>query len=353
MRKRHAGKDQGIKREIRNKDLKMPENCKFFIDINANKVSLSKLLRDELLKDTRKTTEGLVVSGGYNGEAASSMNGKMHHLFSSQEEVDSRMILHALEAKAKGYDQTIISSSDTDVLLLLIAFQPSMSKEVWMKAGTSKCRCYIPVHKPECPDEIRDSLFGFHAITGCYTTSQFAGISNKSAWKIFCEVPNLLSQFGDGHTMTSQIFEKAEEFVCKLYSPNGNIKEIHQLRCSHFRRCRKNPENIPPTQDALRQHLLRAHYQALMWKKANIANPDIPSLLTCGWHLRENKLMPILMTKEQIKAEFVTIVTCACTLKGHLCQTTQCKCKKNGLRCTSPCRCIDWCRNPYNELESD
>ena len=91
-------------------------------------MSLSKLLRDELLKNTRKPTEELDVSGGYNGEAASSKNGKMHHLFSSQEHADPSMILHALEAKAKGYDRIIISSSDTDVLLLLIIFQPLMSK---------------------------------------------------------------------------------------------------------------------------------------------------------------------------------------------------------------------------------
>ena len=86
VRKRCAGKDWGIRCEMRNKDLKMPENWKSFIDINDNKVLLSKLLRDELLKDKRKPTEELVVSGGYNGEAATSMNGKMHHLFSSQEE---------------------------------------------------------------------------------------------------------------------------------------------------------------------------------------------------------------------------------------------------------------------------
>ena len=131
VRKRRTGKDRGIRCEIRNKDLKMPENWKSFIDINGNKVSLSKLLRDELLKDTRKPTEELIVSDRYNGEAASSMNGKMHHLFSFQEEADSRMILHALEAKAKGYDRIIISSSDTDVLLLLIAFHKLAFEALW------------------------------------------------------------------------------------------------------------------------------------------------------------------------------------------------------------------------------
>ena len=352
-RKRRAGKNRGIKCEISNKDLKLPENWKSFIDVKENKVSLSKFLKNELLKLAHNGTEELVVSGGHNGEAVSSKDGKMPHLCSLQEEADSRMILHALEATVKGYDRIIINSSDTDVLLLLIVFHPLMSKEVWMKAGTSQYRRYIPVHKLECPDEIRDSLLAFHAITGCDTTSQFAGISKKSAWKVFCQVPNLLSQFGNDHIPNQQVLEKAEEFVCKLYNPSGNIKEIHQLRCSHFRMGKKNPENIPPTQDALHQHLLRAHYQAFLWKNANIANLDIPSPTTSGWHLKEGKLIPILMTKEPITAECVNIVTCACTSKGRLCQTTQCKCKKNALRCTSACRCIDWCRNPNNEAESD
>jgi len=44
------------------------------------------------------------------------------------------MVLHACEAKAKGYKRTVVISSDTDVLVLLIAFYPQLSAEVWMKA---------------------------------------------------------------------------------------------------------------------------------------------------------------------------------------------------------------------------
>ena len=43
----------------------MPENWKSFIDINDDKVSLSKLLRDELLKNTCKPTEELAVSENF------------------------------------------------------------------------------------------------------------------------------------------------------------------------------------------------------------------------------------------------------------------------------------------------
>jgi len=42
------------------------------------------------------------------------------------------MVLHACEAKAKVYKRTVVISSDTDVLVLLIAFYPQLSTEVWI-----------------------------------------------------------------------------------------------------------------------------------------------------------------------------------------------------------------------------
>ena len=58
---------------------------------------------------------------------------------------------------------SLSKSSDTDVLLLLIAFYPRLSKEVWMKAGTSKTCHYIAVHDVQYQDEVRDTLLAFHA----------------------------------------------------------------------------------------------------------------------------------------------------------------------------------------------
>lgn len=352
-RKRRVGKGHGIRCEITNRDLKLPEQWKSFMDVNDNKVALTKLLKDELLAYQHEATQELVVSGGNNGMAASSTGRNMEHLCSSQEEADTRMILHALEAKARGYERIIITSSDTDVLLLLMAFQPQLPEEVWMKSGTSKYRRYIAGHKIDCPDDVRDSLLAFHAITGCDSTSQLAGISKKAAWKIFCEVPHLLSQLGVAHVPSDEVCEKAEEFVCRLYNPKGNAKKIQALRCSQFRKVGKKPENMPPTEDALHQHILRAHHQALVWRNANVPNPGIPNPTTSGWYLEDSQLMPRLMTKEGLTAECVKIATCACISKCRPCLTGRCKCKKNGLRCTLACKCADLCRNPLNDSDSD
>ena len=69
----------------------------------------------------------------------------------------------------------------------------------------------MAVHKVDCPDERRDIILAFHAITGCDSTSQFAGISEKAAWKIFCSVPHLLSLLGIAHSPNAQVMSKAKE----------------------------------------------------------------------------------------------------------------------------------------------
>ena len=39
----------------------------------------------------------------------------------------------------------------------------------------------IRIHDIRLDGDIRQGLLAFHALTGCDTTSQFAGITNKSA----------------------------------------------------------------------------------------------------------------------------------------------------------------------------
>jgi len=82
------------------------------------------------------------------------------------------------------------------------------------------------------------------------------------ALKIFCAVPHLLAELeGTAQTNcspTAQTFSAAEEFVCRLYNPFGDTNDIPSLRCTQFRKGAGKLENLPPTRDALRHHILRA-----------------------------------------------------------------------------------------------
>lgn len=70
------------------------------------------------------------------------------------------------------------------------------------------------------------SLLGFHALTGCDSTSQFAGISKKSAWKIFKEEARLLNGLGKSDQIDSEEEKDIEEFVCKLYQKESIISTV-------------------------------------------------------------------------------------------------------------------------------
>ena len=47
---------------------------------------------------------------------------------------------------------------------------------------------------------------------------------------------------------------------------------------------------LPPCQAALNLHILRANYQAFVWKHAHIAFVELPPIVTSGWTLIDNRL---------------------------------------------------------------
>ena len=106
------------------------------------------------------------------------------HLQATHEEADTRILLHAVDAEAKGYQRLIIQCKDTYVLVLLLVFAHQLSPEVWMKAETAKKPSYIKVHDIKLPNEIINGLLSFHSITGCDTTSQVTGIGKKRNYQV-------------------------------------------------------------------------------------------------------------------------------------------------------------------------
>ena len=54
------------------------------------------------------------------GDCMTSNNVPIQHLRSEQEEADTRMLLHGLDATKRGETSTFIQSQDTDVLVLML-----------------------------------------------------------------------------------------------------------------------------------------------------------------------------------------------------------------------------------------
>ncbi len=106
----------------------------------------------------------------------------------------------------------------------------------------------------------------------------------------------------------------------------------------------------PPTQLALQEAIKRAHFQAMVWKHDEIANPELQSPQSYGWQLHENELYPV-MTSMAPAPDVIHLIKCGCTLTR--CSTNHCQCKKAGLSRTHMCKCSDLDDRCKNVIDSD
>ena len=78
--------------------------------------------------------------------------------------------------------------------------------------------------------------------------------------------------------LAPETFSLIQKFTCQLYSKNTKITKVNDLRYRVF--CAKNGDvesgQLPPCEDTLRQHTLRANYQAAIWRHSLESLPDIP-----------------------------------------------------------------------------
>lgn len=141
-REKRTGKNsRSVRRIVDSRDVPLPCNWKKFLALPENKSNLAEFLSDELIRQAVSFGScELITAGGFTDTdtAKSSIGRDMCKLKASHEEADTRMILHAIDAKQEGYDRLVVLCRDTDVLILLLHFVPHLSEEIWMQAGTAK-----------------------------------------------------------------------------------------------------------------------------------------------------------------------------------------------------------------------
>jgi len=113
------------------------------------------------------------------------------------------------------------------------------------------------------------ALPGFHAFTGCDTTGRFSGKGKNLCWKSFQKVSKAVlwafTNLGQGPQLQNEDFILFQEFVCHLYQPKSKETSVSEVRWNVFKHVQAEAEKLPPTPATLRQHILRAHYQCMIW----------------------------------------------------------------------------------------
>lgn len=176
----------------------------------------------------------------------------------------------------------------------------------------------------------------------------------------------------DSGLLKEEDINSITRFVVLLYDRLSDTDDVNECRRSLFTKKARSVEQIPPTQDALLQHMKRATFQSrsvylymiclysylstsLMllfltnFHKLHFLNriwtsaikKTIPPINACewGWSRSNDGYKPLWTTLQEASKSCYELVKCSCKKKC----TKKCKCKQSGLSCTELCHCGGGC----------
>jgi len=102
----------------------------------------------------------------------------------------------------------------------------------------------------------------------------------KIAWKTWLSFRDVDTVFQEYSNLTAIVipddspdFSLLQRFVVLMYHTTSAAENVNQARRILFTQKNRNIKNVPPTADALLQHLKRAIYQCNIWKNCLTAKP--------------------------------------------------------------------------------
>ena len=355
------GSTNSLEIKINGPSTPVPKQWVKYIANPQNKVNLCHFLTESLCKlgqEKLPLDKKLVIGGGLNDGKEALSIAKDHwetvpSLKSDHEEADTRLMLHAKHA-VQARVRMIVQSPDTDVFILCTSlFQDIGCEELWFRTGVRDRLRYIPVHDVfrTLGDKLCKALPGFHAVTGCDSTSSLSGIGKKRAWDVLTRFQvhqESLSLLGEQSELSQEVTTRCTTFICNLYpSLKKTSTSVDELRYLMFCQRKQKSELLPPTSGSLILHLKRANYQAFVWRNSLVALQELPSPEYHGWAIEDEALKPVLMDKDPAPRGILELTTCNC--KKSACRS-HCSCNINGLSCTEACFCmadVESCRNPH------
>lgn len=116
------------------------------------------------------------------------------------------------------------------------------------------------------------------------------------------------------------------------------MTSVKQLRWWLFKQKQAESERLPPTQSALKQAVMRSHYQTMVWNNDIIVHPEIPSPNGYGWKPDQDGWVPVMSTELPAPQAVLHLVKCGCRTQ---CRSDRCSCHRASLRCADLCLCSD------------
>ena len=239
----------------------LSKNWKNFLRIDANKDGIFRLLATALRESQHPPDKTIISTLGE--DAVSTPVLDLQDLHCTQEESDTRLLYHASHAMQNGLSKIMIHATDTDVIAISIAtFSALQHYELRVASGHGTRRRYIPCHLiARQLEEASKALLFMHVLTEWHSVSlpwhrQKNSLVCVAKYAIshscLCESGSAPSQVTPGD------MEHIERYTVILYQRTSPLSHVNEARKQMFAAGNRRIENIPPTQEALKQHMKRA-----------------------------------------------------------------------------------------------
>ena len=175
------------------------------------------------------------------------------------EEADLRIIPHVQHAIKQGNLRVIVTSNDTDVVVLLIHYYKVFQSinELWIYYGTGEKARYIPIHRLNSVIEeaTASSLLVSHILTGCDVTSKIG--TKTSRYKY---ISNKLSAFTATEVLTDEEIKVTEKCHVQVVDHCDDCKTFDELRYKYYMKKNKSIIELPPTSRIINNHIFWSFY---------------------------------------------------------------------------------------------
>ena len=247
-------------------------------EVNYNITISSKLpCRDAIMKSKANKKALVRVLSTFNLGNNVTMVGREESMY-SHDEADITIIRYLLEAVRNGMNIVRVISNDTDVFVLLIYWvwrlhlTACVQLDRWCGAilNTNESSSVLGAKSPQ--------LFSMHALSGCDTVSCPFGRGKATALKVLksADHSDLYTVFGEQSANHQQLLETGRKFICSLYGVAAGESMASARYALYTKRTRGKAvcvKKLPPTDANLAYHILRAHYQVMLWKAADQQTP--------------------------------------------------------------------------------
>ncbi|MES9880282.1 MAG: hypothetical protein ABW185_05305 [Sedimenticola sp.] len=349
------------KQSIKTYDIVKGHNLKHFDEIlmnNSSKANLLSFLFETWLASGRgdiPPNTRVYLSGGFGNRLKAAVidsNGECDMadderelLTSTHEEADTRVFLHARLAAKLGCTRIVIRASDTDIVVIGLYLCNRLRELGVHELFIQTADYFIPVH--DIANELSQSetnmLPFVHAISGCDTNGYIYGKGKRAFIKAIepdtaTEIASISTHLEtavhiDRQTIDNAIAIATAIFV-RMYT-RGKFENLDSLRSHLYYAGKKTLETLPPTDDALEQHVLRTIYQTAIWVRADQPTPTVIDPFAFGWTTADGVTKPVMMTRGHVPINLTKDTFCRCK---KMC-TRNCSCNKKGVKCENSCVC--------------